>query len=254
MGLQKGWNIVHKLVELAQIVLEVMDARFPHKTRCPRLEQLVTKQGKELILCLNKADLVPRIVVEKWKKKLAREYPVVYTSARDRLGTKILRRLLQQMSRGEKCVVGIAGFPNTGKSSIINILKGHHSAPTAAMPGWTKHSQLYRLTETLMLYDSPGVLPFEGSIEDHALYGGFPIDKLEDPLKLALKLLKKLQNKRPDLLLSHYQVSTSGEQFLADLARIRGRLLPGAIPNIEQVAKEFLRDFVDGKLVYWDDP
>lgn len=254
MGLQKGWQIVHKLVEMAKIILEVTDARFPQKTRCTRLERLVTKQGKKLVLCLNKADLVPRTVVEKWKKKLAREYPVVYTSARDRLGTRILRRVLQQMCRGQKCVVGVAGFPNTGKSSIINVLKGHHSAPTAATPGWTKHSQLYRLTETMMLYDSPGVLPFEGSLEDHALYGGFPIEKLEDPLGLALKLLEKVHTERPDALLSQYQISTSGEQFLADFARMRGRLLPGAVPNIEQVAKEILREFVDGKLIYWEDP
>ncbi len=254
MGLQKGWKIVHELIEIAQIILEVTDARFPQKTRCARLEQLVTKQGKKLILCLNKADLVPRIVVQNWKKKLIKEYPVVYTSARDRLGTTILRRLLQQMSRGKKCVVGVAGFPNTGKSSIINVLKGHHSAPTAATPGWTKHSQLYRLTETLMLYDSPGVLPFEGTLEDHALYGGFPIEKLEDPLRLALKLLEKIHNERPAALFSQYKISTSGEQFLADFARMRGRLLPGAVPNIEQAAREFLRDFVNAKLVYWENP
>ncbi len=254
MGLQIGWKIVYKLVDKAQIILEVMDARFPQKTRCARLERLVTKQKKKLVLCLNKSDLVPRTVVQKWKKKLAKEYPVVYTSARDRLGTKILRSLLQQMSRGEKCIVAVAGFPNTGKSSIINVLKGRHSAPTAATPGWTKHSQLYRLSETLMLYDSPGVLPFEGSIEDHALYGGFPIDKLEDPLRLALKLLEIIQDKHPDTLFAHYQIPTSGEHFFADLARIRGRLLTGATPNIEQVAKEFLRDFVDGKLIYWEDP
>jgi len=105
-----------------------------------------------------------------------------------------------------------------------------------------------------MLYDSPGVLPFEGSLEDHALYGGFPIEKLEDPLSLALKLLEKVHTERPDALLSQYQISTSGEQFLADFARMRGRLLPGAVPNIEQVAKEILREFVDGKLIYWEDP
>jgi len=255
MRLKKDWRIVYKIINSSDIILEVLDARFPQKTRCIHLEELVNeKEKKILILCLNKADLIPTPVANKWKRTLAKEHPTVYISARDRLGTKILRDILKKASRGESCIVAAVGFPNTGKSSIINVLKGRHSAPTAATPGWTKHGQLYRITETLAFYDSPGVLPFEGSIEDQVVYGGYPIEKLDDPLRIALKLLEKLQTEHPKSLQARYNTSASGELFLADLARMRGRLLPGGIPNIEQAARELLRDFVDGKIVYWENP
>ena len=114
--------------------------------------------------------------------------------------------------------------------------------------------QLYRITDTLALYDSPGILPFDGSIEEHVVYGGYPIEKLDDPLKLALELLETLQNEHSKPFQARYKISASGNQFFSDLARMRGRLLPGGIPNIEQAARELLRDFVDGKITYWEKP
>ncbi len=254
MRQRKGWKIVYSLVNRANIVLEVVDARFPQKTRCEHLEQIVADKDKHLILCLNKADLIPKVIASKWKLKFNPDFPTIFMSARDRLGTKILRNSLKHASRKNNNIVAIVGFPNTGKSSVVNILKGRHSASTAATPGWTKHGQLFRISKTMVIYDTPGVLPFEGSEEDHVLYGGYPVDKLEDPMKYASELFEQLNKQDPTVIHKKYNLTTIGAQFFEDLAKTRGRLLPGAVPDVEQVAREFLREFVDGKIPYWENP
>ena len=60
------------------MILEVLDARDPLGTRCPQMENAITSQpGKRLVLILNKADLVPRNVLEKWLQYLRREHATV---------------------------------------------------------------------------------------------------------------------------------------------------------------------------------
>ena len=67
-----------QVVEAADVILEVLDARDPLGTRCPQMEEAVKAQpGKRLVLVLNKADLVPRDNLEKWLKYLRNEYPTV---------------------------------------------------------------------------------------------------------------------------------------------------------------------------------
>ena len=59
----------------------------------------------------------------------------------------------------EKFKVGVLGYPNTGKSSIINALKGRASAPTSPVSGYTKGMQWIRASKRMYLLDPPGVFP-----------------------------------------------------------------------------------------------
>jgi nuclear GTP-binding protein len=54
--------------------------------------------------------------------------------------------------------VGVIGYPNTGKSSIINTLMGTKCCKAAPVPGETKVWQYVTLTKKIYMIDSPGVV------------------------------------------------------------------------------------------------
>jgi len=68
-----------KVVELADVIIQVLDARDPLSCRCPDVERYIrsTNPNKRIILLLNKIDLVPREVGEQWLKYLREELPTV---------------------------------------------------------------------------------------------------------------------------------------------------------------------------------
>ena len=68
-----------KVVEASDVVIQVLDARDPLGCRCPQLEELIMGSGKtkKLVLLLNKIDLIPKDIAEKWLKYLRNEYPAI---------------------------------------------------------------------------------------------------------------------------------------------------------------------------------
>ena len=90
--------------------------------------------------------------------------PNIAISCKERTGIKDLRDLLKKLSRkidSDKVFVGVIGYPNTGKSSLLNILVGKSSAGVGSDAGFTKGLQKIKLTEKIVLIDSPGVIPKE---------------------------------------------------------------------------------------------
>lgn len=58
-----------------------------------------------------------------------------------------LIELMQQYVEGEKIAeIGLTGYPNVGKSSVINAVLGRKKVGVASMPGKTKHFQTLKLT------------------------------------------------------------------------------------------------------------
>ena len=121
MSISKHWATIRRVIEEADIVLEVLDARDPYLTRNKKLERLVMEKGKRLILVINKADLVPKEVLEKWKRIFSREFPTIFISARDRLGTRYLWRAIKMYAPKFPVKVAVVGYPNVGKLSLIHI-------------------------------------------------------------------------------------------------------------------------------------
>ncbi|XP_032828207.2 guanine nucleotide-binding protein-like 3-like protein [Petromyzon marinus] len=275
-----------KVVEAADVVLEVLDARDPLGCRCPQVEQAVMEggTGKRIVLVLSKIDLVPKDVVEKWLKYLRNEFPTVAfkssTQQQSRnlhrsrvplgratadllgssacVGAEGLMRLLGNYCRNRdirtSISVGVVGFPNVGKSSLINSLKRSRACTVGATPGVTKCVQEVHLDKHVRLLDSPGiVMAAATSGAALILRNCIKVEQLVDAVGPVDEILKRCSKTQ---IMQHYGVGNfrDSREFLCQLARRQGRLKRGAVPDHEQAAKAVLTDWTSGRISYYTHP
>lgn len=93
-------------------------------------------------------------------------------------------------------MIGLVGYPNVGKSSIINSLLGEKRVSVSSTPGKTKHFQTINLSSSLILCDCPGlVLPnFAITNADMICNGVLPIDQMREytgPVALVAQRIPK---------------------------------------------------------------
>ena len=168
------------------------------------------------------------------------------------------------------------GYPNVGKSSVINTLKSGKVCRVAPIPGETKVRpfclttrrkfspatvfkvwQYITLTRKIYLIDCPGIVP--ASAQDtqtsKVLKGVVRVEALQTPSEHVPALISRV---KPIYLARTYklQAPDSGEQFDPDevldkLARMKGRLLKGGEPDLDGVAKILLSDWVRGKIPFF---
>ncbi|MEM0486946.1 MAG: GTPase [Sulfolobales archaeon] len=258
-----SWRLVRELLELSDVALELTDSRDPLNTRSVKLEKTVSWLGKPLIIVINKADLVPRNICEEWKNffKVKLGYEAVYISARDRLGTMVLRRTIKRVvkeSAGEKerIVVSVFGLPKVGKSTLVNALKGRHSTPTSpypGYPGYTFKSRLFYVGGGIYLIDTPGVIPPEvGDVE--AVIRSKPVDELPNPEKVAVSLIQKILRYNKKAFLDAYGIeSEDPNEIVVEVAKLRGWMKKGEF-DIYEASKAIIRDYLDGRIVYYYSP
>jgi nuclear GTP-binding protein len=94
--------------------------------------------------------------------------------------------------------VGVIGYPNVGKSSIVNSLKRQRSVGVSATPGFTRQLQYVRLDQHVMLVDSPGVI-FSAEEEDSDLLlrNCLRVEQLQDPERAVALLLSERAHSPP---------------------------------------------------------
>jgi hypothetical protein len=254
---EEAWRRVRSVLEMSDLVLEVIDARDPVETRNRRLEDLVNRLGKSLMMVINKADLVPMEVLKEWRRFLERDYPTVFISARDRLGTRKLIVNIKRYAPRLPVRVSVVGYPNVGKSTIINYLKGRHVAETSPVPGWTIGEQIVRAKQWLIVIDTPGVVPVE-EVKDEALLvikGAIDPSKLDDPVVPAIKLIMRIKSFNPKAFMERYGVDSEDPMELLELVgRRRGLLMRGGKVNTREAAIAVIRDWILGKLTYYYRP
>lgn len=243
--------MVNKVIKDADILLLVLDARMVEETRNDEIETKVKEAGKPLIYVLNKCDLVDKQIVEQCKRRLPDS---VFISAKDYLGTAKLREkiMITAHQQGiEKVKVGVLGYPNVGKSSVINSLKGKGSAQTSSMSGHTRHIQKIG-TRKIILLDTPGVIPYSDTAkqgdqsEKHAMIGSVDHTKSKNPDLVAMQLIKKF----PGVIEGHYGVSRHEESDeTIEAIAIRHHLkLKGNLPDTLRAARLILKDWQTGKI------
>ncbi|MEQ9356951.1 ribosome biogenesis GTPase YlqF [Coleofasciculus chthonoplastes] len=250
------------------VVLEVRDARIPLTTHHPQTAEWVGNKSR--ILVINRMDLITPKMQQLWTSWFEAQGETPYwTNAQQGKGIREVAQAAQQTGvqmnqrrknrgmqpRPVRAVV--IGFPNVGKSALINRLLGRRVVDSARRPGVTRQLRWVRISDQIELLDAPGVIPAKLQNQEDALKLAICDDIGEasyDNQRVAsgfVDLLKRL----PDFatadrtstssLQNRYQVDPTGitgESYLQDLAQTRYQ------GDQERAARQLLNDFRKGLL------
>ncbi|MBC7086290.1 MAG: 50S ribosome-binding GTPase [Methanomethylovorans sp.] len=206
--------IVKDVIRKADVLLEVVDARFPDETRNSEVEAEIINAKKSFIIVMSKCDLVSQDILERNKSRLSKIAPTVFISAKQRFGTTMLRHKILEIAnvKGSDIVVGIVGYPNTGKSSVINGVAGRHKAGTSSISGHTKGIQIVNAGSRIRFIDTPGIIPFDEHDEYmQGILGIKDSTHLKDPTGVALKIIEKVCSVNKTALESFYKIVIDNE-------------------------------------------
>ena len=239
--------MVYEVIEKADVILEILDARFITQTRNPLVEEKIKKEGKILIHVINKCDFLPKKRMEQEKRKLEN---AVFVSASQHLGTRVLKEKIYILAKRKgikEPLVGVVGYPNVGKSSLINALRGGKAAPTSSESGYTKALQKIRISKDIMMLDTPGVMPkSEQNPISLVLIAAKNPTQLEDPDLAVFKLMED----HPGMVEEFYGVDLQEEQeaVLEAIAMKLHLIKKGNKPDYERAARKILYDWQQGKI------
>ena len=251
-----------KVIDASDVLCEILDARDPLGTRCSYLENFVKKNcpHKHIIYIINKCDLVPIYVTAAYIKHLSKFYPTIafHASITNPFGKPALFQILRQfdaLHKDKKNIsVGFVGYPNVGKSSVINTLKKQKCCKAAPIPGETKVWQYIALTKRIYLIDCPGVVYEEGQSEmDRVLKNVVRAEKIEEPMVFIQGILDRVNHEN---LKKIYKINSwiDAEDFVKQCANKYGKLVKGGDPDYKATAKIILLDWQKGKIPYYVEP
>ncbi|KAI0764200.1 P-loop containing nucleoside triphosphate hydrolase protein [Trametes elegans] len=264
---------LHKVIDDSDIVILVLDARDPEGCRSRLVEEEVRRresEGKKLVFVLNKVDLIPRDNAQAWLRYLRHTTPTLpfkSASANQRTNLSsstapaLLRLLKAYKPTTQSITVGVVGYPNVGKSSLINSLKRSKACAVAAQPGHTKELQTVQLERGLRVIDSPGVVFDEDDFDDGKsgrkgnilLRNVVKVEDIDDPVAIVEEILARTDR---SVLKKLYNVEefSSTLEFLTMVALTTGRLLKGGTPDILAAARQILTDWNHQKIPYFSTP
>lgn len=260
----KAVRMMKEEIQLVDLVVELLDARAPLSSRNPDIDDL--GKNKFRLVILNKTDLSDKRANEQWKKYFEdKGITVILLDARNRGAVKKVENAVKEvckekierdLKRGIKnrpIRAMVCGIPNVGKSTFINSFVGKTTAKTGNKPGVTKGKQWIRLSQSIELLDTPGIL--WPKFEDQqvgvrlAMLGSIN-DEIIDRQDLATRLIEYLKESYTGVLAERYGVDESLDkyQLLEAIAVSRKALKKGDEPDAEKAAFLLLDDFRSAKI------
>jgi len=262
----KTVRMMNENLALVDVVIELIDARIPHSSRNPDIDELA--KNKYRIIVLNKSDLADEKATEVWKRFYEEKgFRVVCANSIKGSGindvTKEAKDLMAekikaQQARGRLFVpirAMIAGIPNVGKSTFINKYVGKNTAKTGDKPGVTRGKQWIRIKKDMELLDTPGILwpKFEDrEVGLKLAFIGSINDEIIDVEGLAAGLIDLLTERMPSVLPKRYGIIVEDIDtpfiLLEKIGRKRGFVSKGSAVDTLRTAKILLDEFRGGKL------
>ncbi|GIX62737.1 GTPase subfamily protein [Babesia caballi] len=298
------WRQLWRVIERSHVLLIIVDARDPLFYRVPDLELYVKEvdSRKEMMLVLNKADHLSLELRKAWadyfkqkgvdfvffstiwgKADTARAEPEALEDPSCRVyNVEMLLGKINEYRRRQSAVfpelkeaddaempvytVGFVGYPNVGKSSLINCLMEATKTTVSCQPGKTKHLQTLPLRkENITLCDCPGLIfPNIVATKHHLLVNSIvSTAHFRGSLLFAVQLIC---NRIPKQLCDRYDIDRAecvivgkdnrpvlfSQKFLEFICHSRkfysgGK---GGQADIGRAAKLVVKDYVNGDLLY----
>ncbi len=246
---RRYWDIVDEILRNSDIILNILDSRFYNETRNKFIEEKVRAYRRKWIFVLNKSDLVPLTKLQEAFDELSKIAITVPLSCRDRRGKIRLIKAITQTVKKRPMRIGVVGYPNTGKSSVINYLTGRKAARTSPVAGFTRGMQWIKLSKNIKLIDTPGVIPLEEK-DEAELAVKDTLTKVQDVENVALKIISVVLHKNKNLLEQRYNIKPklNPEEVLAQIAVEKKKLKKKGELDIESAARMVINDWQKGRL------
>lgn len=276
-NIEPYWDLIKRIITESDIVLEVIDARLVELSRNEEVERLISEIGRPVIYVVNKSDLVNKEKLREQIKPLEDEGKnIVSVSLKNKMSYKILlyniRKLFSECGKREMIkrhvgdpkqrfreakadiVVGILGYPNVGKSSIINGLTHKKKVKVSKKAGTTHGIHWIKLDDEMKLIDSPGVIPLGNEDEvRYGLIGARDSARLKNPEIVANAVIKLFMKDNLNAFKKHFDISMDDceNDFYSIIDKIGNRrryLLKGSRIDENRVCQDIIRDWQQGKL------
>lgn len=240
--MRKYWKIINDVIDQVDVVIEVADARMPELTRNKKIENIVKAARKRLIIVYNKADLIKHVnEIEKNS---------VYVSTKKRFGFKKLRKMI--FGNKQTIKVGVVGYPNTGKSSLINALVGRKKTLTSSVAGFTKGVQWVTDHKGLLLYDTPGVIPFDEKDEiKQSIMCVLSPSQIKNPDLVALEIIQLFLKNKKQILEKRYNIKiieNDNEWVLKEIGKSMNYITKNGEIDIIRTSIRIIKDWQQGLL------
>ncbi|MCF0229505.1 MAG: ribosome biogenesis GTPase YlqF [Parasporobacterium sp.] len=253
-------------IKLIDLVIELIDARIPFSSRNPDIDNIA--RNKARLVLLNKSDMADEEKTAEWKDYFINKgFHVCVINSLNRGDMKQINDVVraactEKIERDRKRGIRnrpvramVVGIPNVGKSTFINSFAGKGAARTGNKPGVTKGKQWIKLSQTLELLDTPGILwpKFEDQLTGLklALIGSIK-DEIINIEELSLELIKMIGSLYPDALYSFYGIQADGNEdpahVLERIAVQRGCLSKGGGTDYLRAAGLILENFRNGRI------
>ncbi|MGN1061796.1 MAG: ribosome biogenesis GTPase YlqF [Candidatus Scatosoma sp.] len=273
--MKKATRDMEEKRSLCDGVICVLDARAPVATYNARLIEIF--QGKPVLYVLNKSDLADN-KAEKFAAMIEKQgKPCVLLSAVNGSSRRVLEKRLQILTKEKReraenkgitrrFRYTVVGIPNTGKSTIVNLLGGAKRAKTGDIAGVTRDVRWIKCADFDLL-DTPGTMPpfcETQYLARHLAYIGSLNDDILDVTDVAAELLKELQTLCPAALAERYGIEKNAAETQAEgvaeegtfspvamletVCKRRGFIVRGGESDYERGARAVIDDFRKGRL------
>lgn len=259
----KTKRLVKENLNLIDLVYEVLDARMPYSSKIVDLDEVIGTKPR--ILIFNKMDLCDVKETKKWMEYYQEKgYFVLGLDLKQDTNLKPLFQLTEQVMQSKqqglldkgmktrRIRTLVVGIPNVGKSTLINRLVGKKATTVGNKPGVTEQLSWIRISDTLELLDSPGILwpKFTETTTALNLASLSAIKEEVLPLdEVVFYILKTLEQYYPAILKERYGIEILDEDIIVSIEAIgrrRGCLLRGGEIDYEKVYAIILNDLREG--------
>lgn len=261
----KAKRMMEENIKLIDLVIELVDARIPLSSKNPDIDAL--SKNKARVILLNKADLADPRCTEAWKTYFEGQgYHVLALNSRSGDGMKAINNIVLEACREKierdrkRGIINrpvramVVGIPNVGKSTFINSFAKKACTKTGNKPGVTKGKQWIRLSKTLELLDTPGILwpKFEDQeVGKKLAFIGSINDEILNVQELSLELISFFNDHYPDALKKRYEIDDLSDRIkvLDRIAEYRKCYKKGDELDLDKAASFLLDDFRSGRIM-----